>query len=90
MKPWAIGDLIISDEWQNNTGSWYSLLRNSLGLPQVSILQGTRYGAWPIFAGLDRPGRTLTLETYFLNLTNRAADRVQLFNALNPEAENPV
>ena len=90
MKPWAIGDLVISDEWQNNTGSWYSLLRNALGLPRVNVLQGARYGAWPVFAGLDRPGRLLNIETRFLNATNRAADRVQLLDALNPEDENPV
>jgi hypothetical protein len=90
VKPWAIGDLIISDEWQANTGTWYSLLRDALGLPRVGILQGIRYGAWPIFAGLDRPGRTLTLETRFMDLAARAADRVQLYNALSPEDETPV
>lgn len=91
MKPWAIDNLIISDEWQMGVGTWYSLLRNSLGLPQVNVLQGPRYGAWPIFSGLDRPGRSITLETHFLaSDATRALDRVQLFDALNPEDENPV
>ena len=91
MKPWAIGDLVIGDEWQTSEGSWYSLLRDSLGLPRVNILQGPRYGAWPIFSGLDRPGRTITLETRFMAAdATRDLDRVQLFNALNPEDEDPV
>jgi hypothetical protein len=91
MKPWAIGDLIIGDEWQSSEGTWYSLLRDSLGLPRVNVLQGVRYGAWPVFAGLDRPGRTLTLETRFMAADAiRDLDRVQLFKALNPEDEDPV
>ena len=91
MKPWAIGDLVIGDEWQTSEGTWYSLLRDSLGLPRVNILQGQRYGAWPIFSGLDRPGRSLTLETRFMaSDAIRDADRVQLFGALNPEDEDPV
>ena len=91
MKPWALGDLVIGDEWQSSEGTWYSLLRDSLGLPRVGILQGPRYGAWPIFSGLDRPGRSLTLETRFMaSDAIRNLDRVQLFGALNPEDEDPV
>lgn len=69
MKPWALGDLVITDEWQTGQGTWFSVLRDALGLAAIQGQTVERQGFWPAMAGVRRLPRRITLETHFLHGT---------------------
>lgn len=60
-------------------GSW--------GLPPIRALLVERSGAWPLVAGIQRRGHTLTLEIEIVNLGSLATLRAQLLGWL--EVEEP-
>jgi hypothetical protein len=84
MIPWAIDDFIISDD-----ALWKSALKDVHGLPQVSAQLAERFGRWPAFGGLTRPGRRLNLVTLWNHSTSalRAAAKRQFEQYASPERE---
>jgi hypothetical protein len=84
MIPWAIDDLILSDD-----NSWQSALKDVHGLPQLSAQLAERFGRWPTFGGLTRPGRRLSLVTLWGHATPalRAAAKRQFEQYASPERE---
>ncbi len=84
MIPWAIDDLIISDDVL-----WQSALKDVHGLPQAGAQLAERFGRWPAFGGLARPGRRLNLVTLWNHTTHalRAAAKRQFEQYASPERE---
>ncbi len=84
MIPWAIDDLIISDDVL-----WQSALKDAHGLPQSPAQLAERFGRWPVFGGLARPGRRLSLVTLWNHATHalRAAAKLAFEQYASPERE---
>jgi hypothetical protein len=82
--PWALDDLIISDNKE-----WRSSLLDVLGLAAASVNQSTRTGRWPLLGGISRAQRKLTLRTLFgqREFADREAARQLLLQNLNYETE---
>lgn len=67
MKPWVLGDLVITDEWQGGLGTWLSILRNAKGITGPQGLLVERQGNFPILSGIRRSPVRKSLETFFLD-----------------------
>ena len=83
LKVISYGDLTFAPNYQAGFapgGEW--------GLPDVQAATAERSGAWPLVAGVKRPGATLTLTVRIVGGNVRQL-RDALLRALSPEDESP-
>ena len=83
--------ILVSWDGKNiNDGTSYQAIidASNYGLPGISPQLGLRQGAWPLLAGIERPGKVIYFEIYIRG-TSVGTKQKQLSQWFDPDDETP-